>query len=329
MIDGITSKDPFREEEIVYNHLDHAKKIEGQEFFKIHIDEDIKKDLPSNHNVHKKEEAPHQKTHEEKLLDLLPKDDRNAKSVFIDIAKQIFASALILVIGFFLLNYSAYYQIAENSWNKYFGNVQSTEAELNNLADNPSNGAVSGKQLKTSSNIELQKKQIPALALEVTPIDNRIIIPRINKNIPIARVSSKNLLAHDWNALEKDMQKALESGVVHYPGTSLPGENGNTVITGHSSYFPWDPGRFKDVFALLHQVNIGDKIVIYYEQEKYIYEVTEKKEVQPDNIDVLKQTPEQRLTLITCTPVGTNLRRLIVVAKPVQEESVKVVDTTK
>jgi sortase A len=104
---------------------------------------------------------------------------------------------------------------------------------------------------------------------------------------------------------------------VHYPGTAEPGEHGNVVITGHSSYFLWDPGRFKDVFALLHQVVVGDTVVVYHNQEKYQYKVYQIEVVMPDQVDVLAQAGGDRLTLITCTPVGTNLKRLIVLAKPV------------
>ncbi|MGL5831434.1 MAG: sortase, partial [Candidatus Altimarinota bacterium] len=104
---------------------------------------------------------------------------------------------------------------------------------------------------------------------------------------------------------------------VHYPGTAYPGDNGNVVITGHSSYFPWDPGRFKDVFALLHQVSVGDEVVVYQDQKKYKYVVYEKKVVSPSQVEVLTQDGSDRLTLITCTPVGTDLNRLIVLAKPV------------
>jgi len=329
MLDKADFKDEFIEENMAYNHLEHARKIEGHDIFKINLNTENKKESPSEEHLHGHPEHNHKKSHEEKLLDLLPKENRNFKEILVDVLKQIFASIIILVIGFFILNYSAYYQIGKNAWNKYFGEGEQTEQQLADLTDHGTPTTNTTNSLKTSANIEIQKKQIPDLSLEIMPIDNRIIIPRINKNLPMVRVSSKNLLTKDWSALEKDMQQALENGVVHYPGTSVPGQNGNTVITGHSSYFPWDPGRFKDVFALLHDMRIDDKIVIYYEQEKYVYQVTEKKEVMPENIDVLKQTPEERLTLITCTPVGTNLRRLIIVAKRINEEPSTQVETAK
>lgn len=260
-------------------------------------------------------------------FDFLHKDQeedsepRSVKDVLKDAGRQIVASIIILIIGFLALNWSAYYQIAQSKWAEYTGANLQVDQTMEHLADTTTptaNGA-----LQTSGDVDIQKHQIPQLDLEVMPIDNRLVIPRIKQNIPIVKVSSKNLINHDWNALEKEMQDALREGVIHYPGTSFPGQHGNAVITGHSSYFPWDLGRFKDVFALLHQMKVGDRIITYYDQEKYIYEVTEIKVVLPTNVDVLKQTTDDRLTLITCTPVGTNLKRLIVIAKPIKASAKK------
>ncbi len=238
---------------------------------------------------------------------------RTVKEILKDSLRQILASAIIMVIGFLALNWSSYYKIAKNEIQNLVGEEESQIDIDSSIQKAP---AISSN-LKASSSLEIQKRDIPPLDLEVAPLDDRIMIPRINENIPIVKVSSESLIKRDWDALEKEMQGALQNGVVHYPGTSLPGQTGNIVITGHSSYFPWDPGRFKDVFALLHKVVVGDRIVVYYEQDKYVYEVTEKVVVLPKDIEVLKQTPADQLTLITCTPVGTNLKRLIVKAKPV------------
>jgi len=100
--------------------------------------------------------------------------------------------------------------------------------------------------------------------------------------------------------------------VVHYPGTASPGQVGNVFITGHSSYYPWDPGKFKDVFAVLGQLEVGDEYFVYFGQQKFTYKVREKYEVSPDNVNVLQQPHDKKVsTLMTCTPVGTTLRRLI------------------
>lgn len=247
---------------------------------------------------------------------------KSIKDILRDASRQIIASLVILAVGFLALNYSAYYKIVKNEWEKFTGTKQ--ESILNELAEKkPVEKTM--KVVKTSTDPEIQKKQIPELNIEIMPTDSRIIIPRIDQNIPIVRISSESLIRRDWNALEKEMQTALQGGVVHYPGTSLPGQTGNIAITGHSSYFPWDQGRFKDVFALLHEVVKGDKIIVYYDQDKYIYEVNDIDIVMPEEIDILKQTPEDKLTLITCTPIGTNLKRLVVSAKPIEVNG-KVID---
>ncbi len=223
-------------------------------------------------------------------------------------------SALIFLVLFFALNYDSYFDLIKLKLDKIRGIVD-TNPYIQKIV-NIGQDDVTQALLPIVKTPEADKKQIPPLAMTVIPPDERIIIPRIDKNVPVVYVSTENLVKRDWSGLEKDIQEALRDGVVHYPGTAQPGDHGNVVITGHSSYFIWDPGNFKDVFALLHEVNVGDDIIVYYNQKKYLYKVYEKKVVMPDQIDVLTQKGEDRLTLITCTPVGTNLKRLVVLAKP-------------
>ena len=173
-------------------------------------------------------------------------------------------------------------------------------------------------------------KRVPGLAVsgnesdllsylpEVGPPKDRIIIEKLNLNIPLVTPSYAALLKEDWAQVETDIQGALQNGVVHYPGTARPGQAGNFFVTGHSSYYPWAPGKYKTVFARLHQLNIGDEYWVYYGGDKHRYVVIDKKEVKPSDITVLDQPTDQRIaTLMTCTPVGTTLRRLIIVSQEV------------
>lgn len=280
------------------------------------------------HIAHEDEKLKEEKRHSaeesfEKTTKFHPKKEkRTVKAIFKDAGRQLLASMVILLIGFLALNWSAYYKITESKIHNILGVEK--ETPLSKLTGEKDYIIQERAVLAISGDSELQKRQIPSLSLEVSPTDNRIIIPSINQNIPIVNVSSESLKRRDWAALERDMQESLRDGVVHYPGTSVPGQTGNVVITGHSSYFPWDSGRFKDVFALLHKVEIGDRIVIYYNQDKYVYEVTDYKVVNPENIEILKQVPGNQLTLITCTPVGTNLRRLVVTAIPIAKNGVEI-----
>ncbi len=252
----------------------------------------------------------------------LPKRSRPKKKAGFKLPRKVWnflewlaVSALIFAVLFFAINFSSYSQLLKNKLEKVTGGFK-LDPYIEKIVGEEGQ-TVSQDPLPLVTDDDTFKQQIPPLALEVAPPDDRIIIPRINKNVPVVGVSSENLIKRDWGALESDIQSALREGVVHYPGTAQPGDQGNVVITGHSSYFPWDAGRFKDVFALLHEIIIGDQVIVFHDQEKYTYEVYDTEVVMPDKVEVLTQQGEDRLTLITCTPVGTNLKRLIVYAKPV------------
>lgn len=255
-------------------------------------------------------------THEKEIH--IPKKESNepkSPSLFSKIWDKfefVFVSAAVFGVIYAVLNWQALYQNAIH----YYEVATGFESPLNELTEEAPEVA---ERLNTVAIAQgTSQNSIPDLRLEVFPPDMRIVIPRINQNVPVVGVKNENLIARRWEELEKDIQGALRNGVVHYPGTALPGEDGNVVVTGHSSYYAWDAGRFKDVFALLHDVREDDKVVVYFNQKKYIYQITEKKVVLPKDIDVLKPTNQEQITLITCTPIGTNLKRLILVGKLVE-----------
>lgn len=153
---------------------------------------------------------------------------------------------------------------------------------------------------------------LPKFDLQVSPPKDYLIIPSLQLAAPIQIPTNSDLDLTDWEAFEEQIQVALRDGVVLFPGTAEPGTVGNTFITGHSSYYPFLPGNYKGIFALLPRIDLGAEIIIWYKQQKFTYTVTEKTEVQPSEVEVLARTVKPRLTLMTCTPVGTTLRRLIV-----------------
>lgn len=154
---------------------------------------------------------------------------------------------------------------------------------------------------------------VPA-KFEITPYENRIIVPRIGKNIPLVDISVTK--SFDFDHMENIFMQELENGVVRYPGSALPGEKGNSFIFGHSSNYPWIKGNYNDVFALLDNVEYGDQIIVFYNQKKYVYTVREKKVVKPGDVKALERDPSKtELSLMTCWPVGTTLKRMLVFAE--------------
>lgn len=155
------------------------------------------------------------------------------------------------------------------------------------------------------------------LTIGITPYENRIEIPSLNIYAPI--VTPENgldaLKASDFNTLDESIKNSLLKGVVYYPGTAKPGEKGNTFLTGHSSNVFWELSKYNAVFALLPKIQVGADVFIYYNQNEFHYRVTSKKEVKPTDVSILEQGGNHVLSLMTCTPVGTNFRRLVVTAE--------------
>ena len=128
--------------------------------------------------------------------------------------------------------------------------------------------------------------------------------------LDIPKLGIKNAIVHIGG---EDLKKEL----VQYPNTAVPGDFGNTVIFGHSvlpQFF--NPNNYLTIFSTLYKLKAGDEIIIHYDGVRYLYRVKEIFEVLPTDLTVLSQRFEGKiLTLITCSPPGTYLRRLIVRAQ--------------
>ena len=222
--------------------------------------------------------------------------------------------AAIFVVLFVSLNYQSFWQIVS----PYLDPLERAQSQRGAVAQIDS--ALKEKLLRSPMLATAGKEEGNLLSYlpEVGPPENRIIIPRLGLNIPLVTPSFESLLEEDWDGVEEDIQAALQHGVVHYPGTARPGQAGNFFVTGHSSYYPWASGNYKTIFARLHELTVGDEYWVYYGGDKHRYVIQGKREVRPSNVSVLDQPTSKRMaTLMTCTPVGTTLRRLILEAQEI------------
>lgn len=110
----------------------------------------------------------------------------------------------------------------------------------------------------------------------------------------------------------------------HYKGSALPGEVGNSFIYGHS-VLPWfyNPKNYKTIFSTLDELEIGDEFFIEYQGRKLNYIVEGKRELKPELVNPLEAIKpaylnESTMVLMTCSPPGTKLKRLMIDAKLVK-----------
>lgn len=205
---------------------------------------------------------------------------------------------------FFLVN-TAYRN--EKYYNRDFSVLINTQPLTNSIQSRSANESQTSNESQNSNEGQSIINSNPAEENQ-KPLSTTysIEIPKINIKAPI-------ILFVDGNNKERYM-KALESGVAHLDGSAVPGDSGNAVIFGHSSYFSYKSGGYKEIFAKLNELETGDQINVKTNNGKLNFKVTEKKVVEPENVEVAYQNFQKKnLTLITCWPVGTIDKRLVIV----------------
>lgn len=126
-----------------------------------------------------------------------------------------------------------------------------------------------------------------------------LIIPAIDQIIPIF---------HGTNEDE------LKKGIGHFDRSVLPGENDNSVLSGHRD----------TVFRELGQMEIKDQLIVETSAGIFTYEIREIKIVDADDKTIITPTDDAVLTVTTCYPfsfIGQAPDRYILIADLINDES--------
>lgn len=138
-----------------------------------------------------------------------------------------------------------------------------------------------------------------------------VLIPKIG--------ASSRVFPNVDPASENEFLPILRAGVAHAKGTVFPGVPGNTYLFAHSTDNFWDVGRYNAVFYLLKELSAGDDIVVFFENKRFNYKVTQVQVTDPSEVSYImnsRQESKQILILQTCWPPGTSWKRLLVFAEP-------------
>lgn len=179
---------------------------------------------------------------------------------------------------------------------------------------------------KTSALGELLKKQKgnaktePGFSAILTGPKEQILIPKDTEfSILIPKLGANAKVFANISPLNKsEFLPVLQKGVAHAKGTVFPGMKGNIYLFAHSTDNFWDAGRYNAVFYLLKDLVSGDEVIVFFENKRFNYKVTESKIVEPSDVSTLTQSQgekEETLILQTCWPPGTTWKRLLVFAK--------------
>jgi sortase A len=120
-----------------------------------------------------------------------------------------------------------------------------------------------------------------------------IVIPKINLVHPM------------FEGIE---ESAIHWGPGHWPGSAIPGMNGNAVFAGHRVTHT---RPFLDIDLLAP----GDQIIFHLATATYVYEITEHIIVGPNDLWITNPTPTPTVTIFACHPKHTAKQRYVVRGK--------------
>ncbi|WJG09154.1 class GN sortase [Aliiglaciecola sp. LCG003] len=106
---------------------------------------------------------------------------------------------------------------------------------------------------------------------------------------PVAKLT---LAQEDFYVLSGASGRVLAFGPGHMSSTSMPGEQGNAVISGHRDTH----------FAILQKLQVGDVITTETAKHKSRYEVADIRIAHQSQVELTESTGDNVLTLITCYP---------------------------
>lgn len=209
-----------------------------------------------------------------------------------------FLTLLPIIPALFLVIYPNFNKLIllKNSLSTYKLSKESTVKMLNYIAPIKD---VYGEEVLGYTSIEeyIKDKPIDLQDMLLEKLETKIVIESTNIEGPIYQ--GENSLT-------------MDKGFWHFPTSRFPGEKGNVVIIGHR-FLHIPPA--KDTFFNLDKVKIGEEIVVSHSEGSFTYNIVDIKEVDPNDISVIEDTSDYRLTLITCTPLWTSEKRLVITAK--------------
>jgi sortase A len=119
---------------------------------------------------------------------------------------------------------------------------------------------------------------------------NRIQIPAINVDAPV---------------VQGDGEEQLKKGVGQNYTSADPGKKGNVILSAHNDVYG-------EIFRDLDQLETGDEIVIHTNQRAYTYIVVNSEVVEPTYVQVMDQTSDPTVTLISCYPYLVDNQRIVI-----------------
>lgn len=155
-------------------------------------------------------------------------------------------------------------------------------------------GKLSFAQISPENN---QSQNANSTNIAPDPKPTKLFIPRIDRALS---VSEGAYVDNRWSI--------SEGGVSFLTTSAVPGTVGNSVFYGHNR---------KEILGGLSRIKEGEPVYIVMDNGEFVkYEVYETKEIKPEEVEILNQSTDSRLTIYTCSGF-LDTARFVVLAKNV------------
>lgn len=125
-----------------------------------------------------------------------------------------------------------------------------------------------------------------------------------------------------WGDYEEPVSEGItdavldELGLGRFPDSQMPGEEGNFALAGHRTL------HSRPLYGV-HELQVGDEIVVTTAEGEYTYAVSGHEIVEPDQVRVVGPDPQnpggpavgRLMTLVACHPLGSVAQRYVVYAE--------------
>lgn len=149
----------------------------------------------------------------------------------------------------------------------------------------------------------------------------RVLIPKDTEfSILIPKIGASSKVFENVDpSNQQEFLPVLQQGIAHAKGTVFPGMKGNIYLFAHSADNFWEAGRYNAVFYLIKDLSQGDDVVVFFQNRRHNYVVSESRILNAEDVSLLVKSQEgdqETLILQTCWPPGTTWKRLVVFARP-------------
>lgn len=229
------------------------------------------------------------------------KKDFQIAEIVMGFISKLLLFCLAIIASYVIINFYAFRDVIGYWYDTNFKTVATTD---NNNLNEPSVNQLISLADQTTNDTTTTTKQI--IQPDMAP--DSIKISAINVTAPIT-----------WQVenLPGPVADGLSHSVIQIKGTALPGEKGNVYITGHSSNYVWIHQPYNSIFSNISKLVVGDIIYVKHGNDLYAYEVYDQKVVAANDLSILNPSDSSHLTLGTCWPLGTSLKRMVVLANQI------------